>query len=275
MSASMPRQECHLAPFQGAEHVRVRRLAERGLHRDLVDVSESGHGIQTAAAHNADFCLLQRESPSEWGILIITDRSARTRNLTASIVYHFFVIRRLYVHNFRCLENFELTLLGQSSVLLIGKNGAGKTTVGLALQILQNIAREKNRVGDLVKPKDLTQERTEVPMRFEVEVEIGSHIYEYVIAFELPEGFRELRVFEEKLLIDTKPVYTREAAQVHLTRSGQARETSFPIDWHLVALPIVQQQSTKDPLFIFKQWLARMLILRPLPSLIVGDSTNE
>ena len=42
------------------------------------------------------------------------------------------MIRRLYVHNFRCLENFELPVSGQSSVLLIGKNGSGKTTVGLA-----------------------------------------------------------------------------------------------------------------------------------------------
>ena len=43
------------------------------------------------------------------------------------------MIRRLYVHNFRCLENFELPVAGQSSVLLIGKNGAGKTTLMLMM----------------------------------------------------------------------------------------------------------------------------------------------
>ena len=42
-----------------------------------------------------------------------------------------------------------------------------------------------------------------------------------------------------------------------------------------MALPIIQQQSTNDPLFVFKQWLARMLILRPMPSLIPGDSKEE
>ena len=59
------------------------------------------------------------------------------------------MIRRLYVHNFRCLENFELPVSGQPSVLLIGKNGSGKTTVGLALEILQKIAdtlRERARI---------------------------------------------------------------------------------------------------------------------------------
>ncbi len=187
------------------------------------------------------------------------------------------VIRRFYVHNFRCLENFELPILGHSSVLLIGNNGSGKTTVGLALEILQKIARGVNRVGSLVTERDLSGGRRDVPVRFEIEVELESRVYEYVIAFDFPEGFKELRVYEEKLAVGGKPVYTREHAQVRLVKAAnvQEKEASFRIDWHLVALPIVQEQSSKDPLFIFKQWLARMLILRPVPSLISGDSTSE
>jgi len=190
-------------------------------------------------------------------------------------VYYLPVIRRLYVHNYRCLENFELPISGQPSVLLIGKNGAGKTTIGLALEILQRIARDISRVGDLVKPKDLARGRSDVPMRFEVEVELGNVVYEYALAFEFPLGFKELRVLEEKLAISGTPVYTRKLAQVHLARTGQDREASFGIDWHLVALPLIQQQSTNDPVFVFKQWLARMLVLRPIPSLILGHSEEE
>ncbi len=185
------------------------------------------------------------------------------------------MIRRLYVHNFRCLENFELLVAGLPSVLLIGKNGAGKTTVGYALEILQRIARGTNRVGDLVKPKDLSRGRTDVPMRFEIEVDLNDKAYKYAIAFEFPSGFRELRVLEEKLLVEGEPVYTRQVAQVQLPKSAQDKEAKFLIDWHLVALPIVHEQSNNDPLFIFRQWLGRMLILRPLPRLISGDSQEE
>ena len=151
--------------------------------------------------------------------------------------------------------------MGQSSVLLIGNNGSGKTTVGLALEILQKIARGTNRVGELVKPKDLSRGRMDVPMRFEIEVELEDRIYEYVIAFEFPDGFKELRILEEKLSVNRHPLYTRKGAQVHLAKAaqGQEKEASFRIDWHLVALPIVQEQSAMDPLFIFKHWLARML----------------
>src|SRR5260370_41080821 len=127
-----------------------------------------------------------------------------------------FVIRRIYVHNFRCLENFELPISGRSSALLIGKNGAGKTTVALTLEILQKIARGTNRVGDLVKPKDLARGRTDVPMRFEIEVELEAKIYQYTLAFELPKGSKELRVLEEKFEVGGDAVYTREAARVHL-----------------------------------------------------------
>lgn len=185
------------------------------------------------------------------------------------------MIRRLYVHNFRCLENFELSLSSHSSVLLIGKNGSGKTTVGLALETLQRIARGANRVGELVKPADLAQGRAESPLRLEIEVELNGKIYQYAIAFEFPKGFKELRVLEEKLTVAGKPIYTRESANVQLAKTNQEKEAEFRIDWHLVALPIVQERSTKDPLSIFKKWLARMLILRPAPALIMGESKEE
>jgi predicted ATPase len=185
------------------------------------------------------------------------------------------MITRLYVHNFRCLENFELALGGRSSVLLLGRNGAGKTTVRLALEVLQGIARGQNRVGDLVKPKDLTRGRADVPIRFEVEVALAGGNYAYSIAFEFPSKFRELRVLEETLTVDGSVIFSRNLAQVRLARTGQAEEAAFRIDWHLVALPIVQEQSEDDPLFIFKRWFANTLIIGPVPSLARGESEQN
>jgi predicted ATPase len=190
-------------------------------------------------------------------------------------VYDSRVIRRLYINNYRCLENFDLPIAGKQSVLLIGKNGSGKTTVGRALRILQRIAQGTNRVGELVKPRELTRQRTDVPMRFELEVQLNGQIYSYTLVFELPKGFKELRVQEEGLKVDGDPVYTRELAQVHLVRPGEVQGPSFRIDWHLVALPIIQQDSQGDPLFVFKQWLGRMLVLRPVPTGMHGTSEHE
>lgn len=192
------------------------------------------------------------------------------------------MLQRLYVHNFRCLENFELPLKDISSVLLIGKNGVGKSTVGRALEILQTIARGNNRMRDLankanymIGPKDFARGRSDVPMRFEIEVLLEKRLYKYVLALDLPEGFRELRVAEEQLSVDEKIIYSRKEAQVILHTTSQNREARFLVDWHLVALPVIQEQSATDPLRLFKTWLSRMVILAPIPSNMTGGSNDE
>ena len=185
------------------------------------------------------------------------------------------MLQRLYVHNFRCLENFELPIKGMPSALLIGKNGAGKSTTSVVLQVFQSIGRGINRVRDLVNVKDFARGRSDVPIRFEIEVLLNEKLYKYVLAFELPEKFKDLRVFEEQLLVGGDPIYSRKEAQVTLYKTSQNREAQFLVDWHLVALPVIQEQSETDPLRIFKTWLARTIILAPIPSLMTGDSNGE
>lgn len=194
------------------------------------------------------------------------------------------MLQRLYVHNFRCLENFELILKEMPSSLLIGKNGAGKSTIRVVLEILQHIGRGINRMRDfdknhlgLIDPKDFNRGRSDVPIRFEIEVLLDNKLYKYILALELPDNFRELRVFEEQLLISGNPIYSRKEAQVTLYTSHSQRnpEAQFLVDWHLVALPVIQEQSETDPLRIFKTWLARTIILAPIPSLMSGDSNGE
>ncbi|MBD2312357.1 AAA family ATPase [Desertifilum sp. FACHB-1129] len=183
------------------------------------------------------------------------------------------MLQRLYVHNFRCLENFELSLKGMSSALLIGKNGVGKSTISSALELLQTIGRGQNRVGQLIQTKDFSPGRSDIPIRFEIEVLLEEKVYKYVLALELPESFRELRVREEQLLVAGASIFSRQEAQV--TLSSRSREAQFLVDWHLIALPVIQEQSEADPLRIFRTWLARMVILSPIPSLMTGDSNGE
>ena len=186
------------------------------------------------------------------------------------------MLQRLYVHNFKCLENFELNLKDTSSALLIGKNGVGKSSVARVLEILQQIARGKNRMQDLadddvIGPKDFTRGRIDVPMRFEIEALLDGKFYRYVLALDLPARFTQLRVAEEQLSVGEKPIYSRKVAQVSLGN----RDANFSLDWHLVALPIIQEQSTTDPIHVFKTWLARMIILAPIPTLMTGISKGE
>lgn len=182
------------------------------------------------------------------------------------------MISRFYVHHFRCLENFDLSIGPHPSSLLIGRNGSGKSTVSHALAILQSIARGTNRVGKLVQLRDFSRGRADSPMRFEIEVTLEGRHYQYLLAFEFPPGFKEPRVMTEQLHCDTEPQYERDRSQVVLgSDKGQSR---FQLDWHLVALPIVQERSETDPIAVFKRWLARMLILAPEPGHMSGESAG-
>ena len=185
------------------------------------------------------------------------------------------MLHRLYVNNFRCLENFELTPKGISSALLIGKNGSGKSTIATALEVLQSIGRGINKVDQLVQKQDFSQGRSHLPMRFEIEVFLQNNLYQYSLAFELPENGKAMRVFEEDLLVNGTAIYSRKEAKITLLRNLQNREAEFLVDWHLVALPVIQEQSQTDPLHIFKTWLAHLIILAPIPSFMKGDSHGE
>jgi predicted ATPase len=192
------------------------------------------------------------------------------------------MLQRLYVHNFRCLENFEMNFKDMSSILLIGKNGVGKSAVARSLELLQRIARGTNRMRDLadkkdyiIGPKDFTQGRTEIPMRFEIEVKLENKHFKYILAFDLPDGFKELRIFEEQLSVDERIIYSRKEALVVLHTTSQNQEAKFKVDWHLVALPVIQEQSASDPLRQFKNWLSHMIILAPIPGKMTGISSDE
>jgi predicted ATPase len=184
------------------------------------------------------------------------------------------MIDRLYIHNYRCLENFELPVRGLPSALLIGRNGAGKSSIGLALGILQKIGRGDNRIRDLIAPEDITRGHVDTPVRFELEVTISGVRYAYALALELPKGFRELRVLQESLIVDSVTKYTRDVAELQFPKAdGQTSTMSF--DWHLIWLSVAQAKSEQDSLDIFRKWLSRMLILRPHPQGITGESTDE
>lgn len=186
------------------------------------------------------------------------------------------MLQRLYIHNFRCLENFELNLKEMSSALLIGRNGSGKSTIASALEVFQNIGRGINRVKELVMAYDFARGRSDVPIRFEIEVLIKNDLYKYILAFDLPENLIELRVIEEQLIVTGNPIYSRKEAQIALNpREENSQEAKFMVDWHLVALPVIQEQSQTDPLHIFKTWLARTIVLAPIPRLMNGDSQGE
>jgi ATPase subunit of ABC transporter with duplicated ATPase domains len=183
------------------------------------------------------------------------------------------MLQRLYVHNFRCFENFEFKPQDQTASLLLGKNGSGKSTVREVLALFQSIGRGRTRVGELVKPTDFTQGRTDRPMRFELEVVLDGKVFVYALILELPTRFRELRVQHESLTVDGDIVFNREIAEVTVNRKARTREEgTFTMDWHLIALPVIQSTATPSSHPNLSAWLSSIVLLAPIPQDMGGEA---
>jgi ABC-type cobalamin/Fe3+-siderophores transport system ATPase subunit len=177
------------------------------------------------------------------------------------------MIERLYVQNFRCLESVTLDFAGTPSALIIGKNGAGKSTTRHALSVFQSICRGSSRVGTLVVPSDFSFLHVDRPMRFEIDVTLAGRRFKYAISFDWPDTFREARILDESLAVDGQDIFTRHQAQVQLPGGG-----NFGLDWHVFALPVINERPPGRAIQDLKAFLAAMVLIAPIPAAMSGFS---
>jgi predicted ATPase len=180
------------------------------------------------------------------------------------------MLNTLYIHQFRCLQNFKLGLQDQHSVLLLGRNGAGKSSFFDALEVLQQIGRGVTQLKDLIKESDFAFGETYKPISLEINATLGKQVYEYVLEIELPENFSQPRVRQETFKVNGRTNYQREGGKTQLGRNAE-----FTLDWHHVGLPLISTRNDDEPIARFREWLANILVLSPVPSGFNASSKDE
>lgn len=133
------------------------------------------------------------------------------------------MLKRLYVHNYKCLVNFEINFDKDIS-LFLGANGSGKSTVFEVLAKLRrmivydtkldNVSKEfvnegiENIFDYKDRPRWLKDEKADT--RFELDIEIQNSIYRYLLVIDLgdieisPLIKEESLFFDKDILIDSK-----------------------------------------------------------------------
>jgi len=104
-------------------------------------------------------------------------------------------------------------------------------------------------------------------MRFEIEVTPANKHFKYAVSFELPPTFQEARILDENLSVDGLTVFDRQQADIHL--SGGA---SFRVDWHVVALPVIEERPPARSIQDLKAFFASMILIAPIPAKMTGFS---
>jgi len=111
------------------------------------------------------------------------------------------MLKRLYVHSYKCLVNFEINFDRDIS-LFLGTNGSGKSTVFEVLTKLRRVIVDEEKVENVFRrsdtPRWLKDEKPEI--RFELDIEIEDSIYKYSLVLRVRGGvFNRFCIKEERL----------------------------------------------------------------------------
>lgn len=180
------------------------------------------------------------------------------------------MLKKLYIHQYRTLQNFEISLEGLRSALVLGKNGTGKSSIFDAIEVLQKIGRGITQISQIISDQDFSFGEVHKSIIFELNAVLHGENYLYKLEVELPENVYQPRVKLESLLVEGKTILMRENGRT--TLNGKAE---FALDWHHVGLPLISTRSDQDPIEIFKTWLANILVLSPFPKLFSTTSRQD
>jgi len=151
------------------------------------------------------------------------------------------MLKRIYIDNFRCLVNFELSV--DSINLFLGTNGAGKTTVFEVLRKIQAFVSGDGKVDAIFKSVDCTRWQTSPIQSFELEIEGNGGMYKYELAIEHDEKGLRARVQHERLWFDNQPLLKFESGEVQLYRDNHSEGPRYPFDWSQSMLPSLLHHS--------------------------------
>ncbi|OHB75002.1 MAG: hypothetical protein A2Z25_13510 [Planctomycetes bacterium RBG_16_55_9] len=187
------------------------------------------------------------------------------------------MLTRIYIDNFRCLVNFELRL--DRLNLLLGDNGTGKTTVFDVLRRIQQFVTASAKVSSVFPAQDLTRWQSGRRQRFELNLQIEQSVYTYSLAVEHDEELRRMRIDQERLLVDDKPLFELKIADRQATaqfyHDNFKPGPKYPFDWTQSGVGSLGERPDNKKLTRFRKELAGFVVAAPCPPLMESETQQE
>lgn len=186
------------------------------------------------------------------------------------------MITRIYANNFRCLVAFEAKF--DSFGVLCGPNGSGKSSVIDVLKLIRDLAMGDAYLGGEgekdIRQLEFTKWLSDTKQDFEIEVTAEGHNFNYELRLEQADGDVKPRVIHERAACDERELFIRDLDGVRFLKwDGTAGQ--FPLDWRRAALGAIQPIGPLEDIKILQEAFARLLILRPNPRAMDGESKSE
>lgn len=183
------------------------------------------------------------------------------------------MITRICVDNFRCLTDFEISL-GEASIFL-GGNGSGKSAVFDALRKVQQLVVGKRKLGEVFCQDDLSLHQTADRQSIALDLELGTDEYRYVLGIRHRQVPGKMRIEEETLLCNGRPLFKCADGEAKLYRDDHTQGPIYSFDRTQSGVGHLYGRGNNKKLARFKRELANVVIVRPCPMLFESESRSE
>ncbi len=187
------------------------------------------------------------------------------------------MITELYIDNFRCLVNFEISLARNQ--LWLGANGTGKSSVLDVMRSLRNMMTGGD-VGDNFPTDGLTKWQSKCEQVFRVTAQLGTDRYDYQLVVEHGRKDLPCRIRSEQLTWNSRVFYRFDGHEAHLYRINRRNNAveegvQFSADWNRSVIPTIAERDDNKPLTRFREYVARWLIVQPIPTAMKPVAEKE
>ena len=171
------------------------------------------------------------------------------------------MLKRLYVHNYKCLVNFEINFDKDIS-LFLGANGSGKSTVFEVLTKLRRVIVSEEKVENVFYGSDFTRwlKYEDLDVRFELDIEINSSVYRYLLVID-DLSWNEPVIKEESLCGNNKILIESKDEKTVLFKNDENEEQ---LSFDTSRSSIKRYLRSYDSL-VFCQYLGGFVIVRINP----------
>jgi predicted ATPase len=183
------------------------------------------------------------------------------------------MIRRLYVHNFKCFVDFTLDL-GPRQVI-VGDNGSGKSTLLEVLSALRRFAIDGDHAVDRFAASTRTRWRKPGGQRFELDVELAGDLFEYHLELEPTGPKDESHVTDERVTWNGRPLFRFANEQVQLFDDKHEQIAAYPFGGQRSALAVISERPDNLKVTAFKHYLGSVLCAQVNPRAMPAMAETE
>jgi len=186
------------------------------------------------------------------------------------------MLTRVYIDNYKCFVNCEFHP-GRKN-LIMGRNGAGKSTFLAAIHFLRRFSIDGEKPGTFAILGRRTRWLSQSEQTWELGALLEGDRYDYKLIMEPWGDPAVARVKLETVHLNGQPIFEFAEGEVHLYNDQLERTSVYPFDPNRSALATIQTRKDNLSLIRFKAWLSGLVCFRLDPFSMeskapVGDSS--